>query len=111
VIGVDRLKSLREEKQISQQKLAEQIGTNQQSIHRYEHGLYEPDIRTLKLIANYFKTSVDYLIGNTDLRHKIEPVERFDLNDDEASLIMGYRLLPANAQCGVRALIDALVNE
>ena len=34
---MERLKALREEKGISQQKLAEKIQTNQQNIHRY-HG-------------------------------------------------------------------------
>lgn len=103
-----RLLELREEMQISQQKLAEQIGIFQQSIHRYEHGLNEPDIETLKNIANFFNTSVDYLIENTDIRHKIEPVERFDLNKAEAKLIDKYRNLPANAKQGVNALVDAL---
>ena len=32
---MERLKALREEKGISQQKLAEKIQTNQQNIHRY----------------------------------------------------------------------------
>jgi transcriptional regulator with XRE-family HTH domain len=95
---MENLKLLREEKQISQQKLAEKIGTNQQNIHRYEHGYYEPDISTLKLLANFFNTSVDYLIGNTNIRNKIEYVEKFELNDSEATLMKMYRALPAYAQ-------------
>ena len=105
---MERLRILREEKKLSQQKLADQIGTNQQSIHRYENGFYEPDIRTLKLFANFFDTSVDYLVGNTDIRNKIEAVERFDLNEHEAGFIEQYRLLPANAQRGVAALVESL---
>jgi len=105
---MERIKLLRDEKKISQQKLAEQIGTNQQSIHRYEHGFYEPDIRTLKLLANFFETSVDYLVSNTEVRRKIEPVEKFDLNSHEAEFIEKYRSLPANARQGVSALVDSL---
>jgi len=95
---MENLKLLREEKQISQQKLAEQIGTNQQNIHRYEHGYYEPDIDTLKLLANFFNTSVDYLIGNTNIRNKIEYVEKFELNKNELALMNMYRALPDYAQ-------------
>ena len=106
---MERLKLLRDEKRISQQKLAEQIGSNQQNIHRYEHGFYEPDINTLKLLANFFNTSVDYLIGNTDVRHKIEPVEAFDLNEQESHFMHKYRSLPAAVQHGFIVLIESLV--
>ena len=108
---MDNLKSLREEKHISQQKLAEEIGTNQQNIHRYEHGFYEPDIQTLKLLANFFNTSIDYLVGNANVRHKIEAVEKFDLNEDEAALMEKYRLLAPNEQHGIIGMIDALLQK
>jgi transcriptional regulator with XRE-family HTH domain len=108
VIFMERLKMLREERKISQQKLAIQIGMNQQNIHRYENGFNEPDIHTLKLLANFFNTSVDYLVGNTDVRNKIEHVQTFDLNRCEARLMDGYRELPQNAQKGIHALLDAL---
>ncbi len=105
------LKGLREEKGISQQKLAEKINTNQQNIYRYENGFSEPDIQTLKLFADYFETSVDYLIGNTDIRHRIEPVEHFDLNEEEALLMKKYRQLRANLRTSVMSMIDALLEE
>ena len=102
-----RIKLLREENRISQQKLADSIGTNQQNIHRYENGFYEPDVATLKLIANFFGTSVDYLTENTDLRHKIEHVKKYDLNVQEAHLVEKYRALSVNA----RHIVGVLVNE
>lgn len=107
---MNNLKALREEKRISQQRLAEHIGTNQQNIHRYENGFYEPDIRTLKLLADFFDTSIDYLVGNTVVRHKIETVERFDLNENEANLIDKYRELNISARKSVVVMIDALLN-
>lgn len=105
------LKALREEKGISQQRLAEKINTNQQNIHRYEHGFYEPDIQTLKLLANFFETSIDYLVGNTDIRHKIEAVQSFDLNNDETVLIEKYRRLTLNARGSVMNMIDAFLEQ
>ena len=108
---MERLKAMREEKGISQQKLAEKIQTNQQNIHRYENGFYEPDIATLKLLADFFETSIDYLVGNTEIRHKIEAVKPFDLNSDEELLIEKYRRLRSNARKSIMNMIDTLLEQ
>ena len=60
---VERLKKLRTEFNISQQQLADVIGVSQQSINKYENHNVEPDIETLKAMANYFNVSIDYLVG------------------------------------------------
>lgn len=39
---VKNLKTLREDRQLSQQKLGEQIGVTQQAIYKYENDLAEP---------------------------------------------------------------------
>jgi len=94
------MKLLRIEKGISQQKLADAIGSNQQSIHRYENGDYEPDIQTLSLLADYFDTSIDFLVGRTDIRKKIEPVADYALNFDERRLMDDVRsLAPEYKEC------------
>ena len=56
IILVKNLKMLRNEKLISQQKLADTISVSQQSINKYENHDIEPDIQTLKLLADYFDT-------------------------------------------------------
>ena len=60
------LKALRLSKKLSQQQLALRLDLSQQTIYKYENGITEPDIATLIKLANYFNTSVDYLIGNTN---------------------------------------------
>ena len=57
------LKALREEKGLSQQKLASYFNLSQQSIYKYENNLAEPDLSTLQAFADFFEVSVDYLIG------------------------------------------------
>jgi transcriptional regulator with XRE-family HTH domain len=106
---VKNLKALRRERGVSQQKLAEHIGTNQQSIHRYEHGYYEPDIGTLKQLALFFETSIDYLVGATDIRHKIESVEAYELNADESALIDKVRMLTPRQRKSVAVFLDTLL--
>lgn len=90
---VENLKKLRTKSGESQQQLADVVGVSQQSINKYENHGVEPDIATLIAIANHFSTSVDYLIGNTDIERKIENVQPYDLNSEERYLIDGYRNL------------------
>lgn len=61
-----RLKEIRQNKRISQLKLALDLGLNQNSISRYENNEREADYRTLIALADYFDVSVDYLLERTD---------------------------------------------
>ncbi len=61
-----RLKELRENKGISQIKLALDLSINQNSISRYETGVREADYKTLIKIADYFDVSIDYLLERTN---------------------------------------------
>ncbi len=61
-----RLRDLREQKNISQLKLALDLNMNQNSISRYENGLRECDYATLIAFADYFNVSIDYILGRTD---------------------------------------------
>lgn len=101
------LRRLREEAGISQQTLAAAIGVSQQSVNKYENHHVEPDIATLVRLADYFETSVDYLVGHTDVRRKVEPVCSFELNETEGSLIYAYRTLNRKQRDAVRGVIDS----
>lgn len=69
---MENLKKLRLERKLSQQKLAENFGITQQAIYNYENGITEPDIYMLKKMAEFFHTTVDYLIGNSEERYDSE---------------------------------------
>lgn len=104
---VKNLKELRMQAGISQQQLADVVGVSQQSINKYENHNIEPDIRTLVALADYFETSVDYLIGHTDITHIIEPVAQFDLNAQEAALITDFRKLSARQKESVQFVVKS----
>lgn len=61
-----RLKELRKARNISQLKLAMDLGMNQNSISRYESGAREADYQTLIALADYFNVSIDYLLERTN---------------------------------------------
>ncbi len=61
-----RLKELREEKGLSIEMLAKELGVSDIAIGRWEKGLRTPNIDTLILVANYFNVSADYLLDLKD---------------------------------------------
>ncbi len=61
-----RLKELREQRKITQLKLAMDLDMNQNSVSRYESGERQADYGTLIRIADYFNVSIDYLLGRTN---------------------------------------------
>lgn len=106
-----RLRELRNEKGISQQTIADLLHVSQQSITNYESGKNEPDIQALCVLADYFGTSVDYLIGHTDFRDKIEPRNPYDLNAQESDMVDRFRLLSEDERNALNVLIDTFLKE
>ena len=107
---VARLKSLRQKKGISQQQLATALGTSQQSINKYENHSIEPDIDMLMKMADFFDTSVDYLVGYSDVARKVETVWTFELNEDESSVIEQYRVLTPKERESIRLVMENYLN-
>ncbi len=62
----ERLKMLRNEKNIGQNKLARDIEVSNASISYWENGKQEPSAQALFKLAQYFDVSADYLLGITD---------------------------------------------
>ncbi|MDR0223180.1 MAG: helix-turn-helix domain-containing protein [Oscillospiraceae bacterium] len=59
-----RLKQLRELKNISQTRLAREMGVTQGTVGNWETGKRTPDTGTLQRLADYFSVSVDFLLGH-----------------------------------------------
>lgn len=99
---IENLKKLRTEKRISQQHLASILGVSQQSINKYENHNVEPDISTLIAMADYFDTTIDYLVG----RHNNPDLSDNAFSPKEQALVKKYRKLnDAEKVC-----VDTLVN-
>lgn len=62
VLG-DRLRAAREKKGLSQIEVFRRIKINNKTLSRYENGGTEPDIDTLKLLAELYDVSINYLTG------------------------------------------------
>ncbi len=62
----ERLKTLRTEKGVGQNKLANDIDVSNASISYWETGKQEPTASAIFKLAEYFDVSADYLLGRTD---------------------------------------------
>ena len=62
----NRLITLREEREITQQELADELGITRQSLSLYEKAERTINIELLAKIADFFSVSTDYLMGRTD---------------------------------------------
>ena len=62
----ERLKELRCELKISQQKMAKDFNTTAATISRWENSIQEPNIDTIIALALYLNSTTDYLLGKTD---------------------------------------------
>lgn len=63
-----RLRDLREDRDLSQQQVADFLDMKQPQYSRYERGLRDIPTDILIRLAAYYKTSADYILGLTDER-------------------------------------------
>ncbi len=67
-MNIQRLKEIREDKDLQQKEGANAIGIKQQQYSEYEIGKRLIPINYLYKLAEYYNTSIDYLVGKTDVR-------------------------------------------
>jgi len=105
-----RLKELREEKGLTQQELAKIMNLSQQTIGHYEVGRAKPDVDTLNRLANFFGTTVDYLLGRTDVRNPNNKSDE-DFPEDVKVLMRSVSKLTDKQKEIVKRLVQEFINE
>lgn len=61
-----RIKDIREDNDIKQDTIAKYLGVTQATYSRYENNERQIPLNILISLANYYKTSIDYLVGITN---------------------------------------------
>ncbi|HIU68014.1 MAG TPA: helix-turn-helix transcriptional regulator [Candidatus Caccomorpha excrementavium] len=64
----ERIRNLREDKDITQTQMAEYLYIKQTTYSKYERGTINIPVDTLIRLADYFDVSLDYLVGRTNER-------------------------------------------
>lgn len=72
----ERFKKLREERKWTQEDVAKILKTTRSTIGDYETGRKMPKYDRLIQIADLFGTSVDFLLGHTDVREPVDELKR-----------------------------------
>lgn len=100
-----KLRKLREERGLTQTKLAEALNMNQQSISRYEKGESQISYTDLESIGKFFDVSSDYFFE----------LDTAEIKSDERRLVTYYRgiheKLKPQALNLVKTLSDEFPNE
>jgi transcriptional regulator with XRE-family HTH domain len=106
---------LREEMGLMQKDLAEKLSMAKTTYNNYEKGKREPDIETIKHMAEFFDVSTDYLLGKTDERKIVVmkgneiPKELIDVGVEYLTVLKDIKdkgIPPEHLQ----TLIDAVAN-
>lgn len=71
-----RLKSLRKSLDRTQEDIAKILNVRRSTYGEYERGKIVPPVDKMKILADYFCVSVDYLMGNTNLKTHHERNEK-----------------------------------
>ena len=67
-LNIDRLKEIREDRDLKQEYVADCLGIKQQQYSRYELGENQMTYEQLITLADFYKVSIDYILYNTDVR-------------------------------------------
>lgn len=93
-----RLKALRENKGLTQQKMANKLGISRGTYAHYEINRREPDDATKLKIASFFGVTTDYLLNNDEKetiieKQQKEPKDIIKLLEQEQELTMNGEIL------------------
>lgn len=84
-----RIQKLLVKEGITQRRMATDLNMNPNTVNGYVRQRRLPDCITLVRIAEYLSTSVDYLLGNTE----VSAFPERSVSEEEGSLLSNYRVL------------------
>lgn len=63
---MNRLKELREERDLTVRKVDELTGINYMTLNNYENEVRDMSTKVIKQLASFYEVSIDYLLSNSD---------------------------------------------
>lgn len=68
----ERLKEIREDRNLKQSDIADFLKTTRQQVGKWENGIQMMGVDKYIALAEYYDVSVDYLLGLTDVCRKMK---------------------------------------
>ena len=75
----DKIKLYRENKKMTQNEVADILGVSSATISKYESGALEPNIESLKRLAELFEISIDELLNDEEKKFDISKINVLDI--------------------------------
>lgn len=76
MIFINRLKDLREDRDLFQEDIAKILNVGQTTYSAWERGVNEPSITVLITLADFYNVSLDYLVGRTKAKEEVNAKEK-----------------------------------
>ena len=106
----NNLKQIRNNKKLLQTKVAMALNTTQESISSYETGRIFPSPDMLIKLADYYNTSIDYLLCRTKYDLPINDIKPSNISDTDFMLLNKINKLSTINKAKAEAYIDGLNN-
>ena len=103
---MNRIKTLREQKELTQAQLAKELNVQNAAISKYEKGTVSLSDGILKKLSEIFHCSIDYIVCNDTFDTSDTPVSK--LSTEEIQLVSEYRELDSLNQQILLRLITFL---
>lgn len=104
---MNRIKDLRTEFGYSMETLASKCNIVKSNISQYESGKRTPSNATQEALADIFNVDIDYLMGRTNVRRRIdlEGSIHEGINSNEIEIIKAYRKADESSKKAINVLL------
>ena len=101
-----RLSLLRQEKKLSQRKVAQSLGVSQALLSHYENGVREPGLAFVVNASRFYGVSCDYLLGNAISRDGmgLNPDTIYDVSEQKDNVLRGSVFVMLNKKLIVNSV-------
>lgn len=104
----NNLKQIRNSKNLLQTKVAMDLNTTQETISSYETGRVFPSSDMLIQLADYYNTSIDYLLCRTKYDLPIDDVKPNNISESDFILLNKINKLSSINKAKIEGYIDGL---
>jgi len=104
----NRLREIRKRKGLLQTKVAMDLHTTQETISSYETGRVFPSSDMLIKLADYYNTSIDYLLNRTKYDMPIDAIKPDNVSEEDFILLNMINKLSKVNKEKVKSYIDGL---
>ena len=95
---MNRIREMRLQKKMNQSELAAMINCTTATVSKYELEQRVIDAPTICALCEIFGCTADYLLGRSIL-------PAAELTEEEAAILLAWRVAPDNIRAGIRALL------